>query len=269
MSDDWKFNWADFDDKIVRRMATSARGALPIMVEQARGIVRGTMQVTPPGNKGLDGLSTKARAHGKSMIASDLLGGGSRNKNHRTGGIFAPMDRSLIEGAVEVHGDSIQRLWVKKDGTPYGVENDLFRPDATLSDMRTHHKKYFKNGRMTRAGGATRDIGRWKFVDKMVVPKETFAAYLKEQQEKVGYLLSGWRVAANKLGVSISAWVANADAPSTVIVSVTENRLYFKATNEISWASVRITKSRVQYAIDQQAAKMERQWKTWMENRFR
>jgi hypothetical protein len=269
MSDEWKFNWADFDDKFVRRAATSARGALPLMIEQGRGIIRGTMQVTPPGHKGLDGLSTTARNHGKSMIAADLLGGGSRNKHQRSGGIFAPMPRSIIEGAVAVHGDSIQRLWTRKDGTPFGVEHDLFRPDATESDMRAHHKRYFKNGRFTRAGGATKDIGRWKFIDKMVIPEETFAAYLKEQQAKVGYLLSGWRVAANKLGVAIPAWVANADAPSTVIVSVTEDRLYIKATNEISWASVRITKDRVQYAIDQQAAKMDRQWKQWMENRFR
>jgi hypothetical protein len=269
MSDDWKFNWADFDDKIVRRMATSARGALPIATEQTRGIVRGTMHITPPGHRDLDGLSTKARDHGKAMIASDLLGGGSRNKQHRTGGIFAPMPRSVIEGAVAVHGDSIERLWTRKDGTVYGVESDLFRPDATESDLRAHHKKYFKNGRFTRAGGATRDIGRWKFIDKMVIPEETFASYLKEQQEKVGYLLSGWRAAAKKLSLAIPAWVAKADAPSSMIISVTEDRIYFKATNEVAWASVRVTKARLQYAIDQQAAKMERQWKQWMENRFR
>lgn len=269
MADGFTFDWRDFDEKFVRRAATSSRGAFPIMVEQGRGIIRQVLRITPPGSRQVDGLSSEARARGKTMIASDLLGGGSRNKHHRTGGIFAPMDRGLIEQAEAVHGGAIQRLFTRADGTVFGVENDFFLPHATQSDLRAHHKKYFKNGRFTRAGGATRDIGRWKFIDRLVIPEDTFRAYLKEQQAKVGYLLSGWRVAAQKLGLPIPAWVANADAPSTIVMTVTPERIHIKATNEVPWASARITRPRIQWAIDRQAKKMEKQWQDWMQKRFK
>lgn len=269
MADGFQFDWREFDEKVVRRAATSARGALPVMIEQGRGIIRGVISITPPGSESVDGATTKARDHGRAMIAADLLGGGKRNKHHRTGGIFAPMPRGIIAEAEQVHGGGIQRLWSKSDGTIYGVENDFFRPNATLSDLREHHKKYFRNGRMTRAGGATRDVGRWKFIDRLVIPEETFQAYLKEQQAKVGYLASGWRVAAKRLGISLPAWIANADGPSTALVEVSDSRLRIVATNEVSFASTRLPRRRIQWAIDRQTKRMEKQWNDWIEKRFK
>lgn len=269
MAEGFNIDWRDFDTQIVRQLATTGRGALPVLVEQGRGIIRGVMSVTPPGKPGVDGLSTTAREHGKSTIASDLLGGGSRNKNHRTGGIFSPMPRGILAQAEAVHGGTIERLFTRKDGTVFGVERDYFRPDATQSEMRAHHKKYFKGGRFTRAGGATRDIGRWKFIDKLVIPEETFRAYLREQHARVGYLLSGWRVAAKKLGLAIPAWIANADGPSMALIVVTADRLRITATNEVRYASTRITERRIQWAIDQQAKKMERRWNHYIERRFK
>lgn len=264
-----KFQWDDFQEKVVRRIATSQRGALPVLAEQGRGIIRLVMRVTPPGNKNVDGMSAAARRHGMMTIQHDLLGGGSRNKHQRTGGAFAPMPRSIIQQAADVHGGSIKRLWTTKDGRVYGVEHDFFLPNASRSDLRAHHRKYFRNGRFTRAGGATRDIGRWKFIDRLVIPEDVFRAYLKEQQAKVGYLLSGWRVAARKLGLNIPQWILNADGPSQALIEVRPDRLRILATNEVAYASNTGLNRRIQWAIDQQAAKMQRQWEEWSRRLFR
>lgn len=260
----WNVRWDDFNENVVNRLATAKRGALPVLIEQGKGIVREIMNLTPPGSTKRDGLLKQSQRAGQQVIYDDLLGGGSRNKKQRSGGIFSPMDRGIIEEAAMVHGSEIARLWITKDGTPYGVEKDMFFPHPSEADIREHHKRYYRNGRFTRAGGATKDIGRWRFIDKFVLPKEDFTAYLKEQYAKVGYLMSGWRVAARKLGLNIPDWVANADGPSSGEIQITEDRLRIVASNEVSFASTRIPDRRIQKAIDRQSGKMQRAFEDYV-----
>lgn len=261
----WNVRWDDFDENVVKRLATAKRGALPVLVEQGKGIIKEIMNLTPPGSTKRDGLQKPAQRAGQQRIYDDLLGGGSRNKEQRSGGIFSPMARGIIERTIRENGyDEFPRLWVTMEGTVFGVEKDLLFPHPSESDIRAHHKAYFKNGRFTRAGGATRDIGRWRFIDKFVLPKEDFKAYLKEQYAKVGYLMSGWRVAARKLGLNIPDWVANADGPSSGEIQITEDRLRIVASNEVSYASTRIPDRRIQKAIDRQSGKMQRAFENYV-----
>ena len=75
-----------------------------------------------------------------------------------------------------------------------GSAFELFEPDASMIQMEMHHKSQRSKvtGRVTRAGSWTRDIGRWKFANKMHVPKRTFNRYLRETKKKAGIARSGW-----------------------------------------------------------------------------
>jgi len=129
---------------------------------------------------------------GEKAIARDLLGGKKRY------GLFAPITDFMAKNAERYPSGNI-RLFVKKDGTIYGSDNAHFRQFATAGSMRAIHKKAFQNGAMSSAGSSTRDIGRWKFIDKYFVPGSTLDDYVKSQQEKTGLAKSGWADCAKKL----------------------------------------------------------------------
>jgi hypothetical protein len=75
--------------------------------------------------------------------------------------------------------------------------------------MAAHHARYFKNGRMTKARDATKDIGRWKFIDSMIVGVGTLSSYVNFVQSHVGRMKAGWMAAAMRYGATgVPAWVA-------------------------------------------------------------
>lgn len=131
------------------------------------------------------GKDDRGRKNGESAIARDLLGGKGRY------GLFAPISPA-IEASAEDYSSGNIRLFVKKDGTIYGTDKAHFRRFATMGSMRAIHKKAFKNGAMSSAGSRTRDIGRWKFIDKYFVPSGTLQSYVAAVQAKVGLVKSGW-----------------------------------------------------------------------------
>lgn len=134
---------------------------------------------------------------GEKAIARDLLGGKKRY------GIFAPLTGFMAANAEEYSTGNV-RLFVKKDGTVYGTDKAHFLTDATASTMRQIHKSAFQNGKMSSAGSRSRDIGRWKFIDKYFVPGGTLDDYVKSQTAKSGLAKSGWAACANQLKKVIS-----------------------------------------------------------------
>lgn len=189
-----------------------------VLKEECVSIVKKTINLSPPGSQGQTTSSTKdtfvkgiaAKRQGENAILKDLMGGRRGNgggKSNARFGIFEVMDDKLLS-KVRPHQTTV-RLFVKKDGTVYGCDTRFFKPNATIEDMETHHRQYFRNGRMTAAGGNTRDIGRWKFIDKMVVSKSAFNRFLKHQQKKVGLYASSMLAALGELGGSgVPAWIS-------------------------------------------------------------
>ncbi len=165
------------------------------------GPKRSLLANTPPANEMARGRA--ARKQGEGAIKRDLLGGRGKRA-----GIFTVLSDGLIAQAEHFSTFNV-RLFTKKDGAVYGTEEALFRPHASTSEMRAHHKKYFKNGRMTQAGGRTRDIGRWKFVDKMVVSKSAMDAYLKVMYARVGRFAASQLRGALDLGAGakVPDWI--------------------------------------------------------------
>lgn len=227
---------AKTDSKAALAKLESIGGSSRVVLEKvfrtdARGFVRDVIAITPP-NTG--STSKESQRRGERAINTDLRGG-RRSAGTARGGIMMPLADSLIDSALRtgLYQSNNVRLFVKKDGTVYGTETANFRPDATTGTLHDHHQRYFKNGRMTSAGGRDRTIGRWKFVDKLVVRQSVYKAYLKEVYAKVGGLCAGFNAAARVLGVSVPAWIRrHGEMWSTVAVMTSSTRWVVKITNK-------------------------------------
>ena len=174
------------------------------------GRVPGLVQVTPPFSQGVRGRNAKAQ--GEMAITAELLGfrgGGGR----RTGGVFTVMADDLLAKNAQVNeGGATVRLFVKKNGDVYGCDRALFRPRASISEMYAHHQsKRRKDGRVSQAGGYTRDIGRWKFITQMVVSRNAYLRYERFIHRRVGMLASAIVAAYNgRFGAlnGVPAWIS-------------------------------------------------------------
>jgi hypothetical protein len=141
---------------------------------------------------------------GEKAISKDIFGGRrSSGKGKGRYGLFAPISGFMAANAEEYSSGNI-RLFVKKDKTVYGTDRAHFLPGAGTSDIASIHKSNFVNGRMSAAGGDTRNIGRWKFIDKYYVPKSSLDAFVTAQFAKVGLAKSGWVECADRLKKVVS-----------------------------------------------------------------
>ncbi len=173
----------------------------------ARLALAKAIEMTPPGESGMQGMEAKKR--GENAIRQDALGG-KRGPTQQTkrGGIFFVADEGLLRKWQRKEPDGKTRLFVRKDGSVWGTETQFYKPNASLSDMDAHHARYWKNGKMSSGGARTRDIGRWVFIDRMVVGKGAMNRWLKHRYKRVGWLAAGWMTAANELKVGkIPAWI--------------------------------------------------------------
>lgn len=154
--------------------------------EQARLLALRLIRFTPP-----DG-----QPQGKARVEKDI--------RKVFVGFTAPIRRHRVKG------EEVAQVWARKDGTVYGVEMNLFRPDATFAEMRAHHERYRgSNGTVTKAGGyQERQVGRWRFINRMVVPESTLADFIERKQANVGMAKGGWAAALEGLGGQASKWVA-------------------------------------------------------------
>jgi hypothetical protein len=135
----------------------------------------------------------QAKAVGEKAIVRDLLGRGMQRA-----GIFSVIGQAISNSYQEYATGNI-RLFVRKDGTVYGTDRAHFMPDATESDMRAFHKRFFVGGKMSSAGSRTRDIGRWRFIEKMFVPQGAMDSYTQARLKTVGWAKAGWASCAKEL----------------------------------------------------------------------
>ena len=151
---------------------------------------------------------------GEKAIIYDLLGTRANNKEH--GGVFRVRKKTTFTKAKQLQktlGKEMagmqHAIWATKEGKVYGVERNLYQPDASIATMRKHHNKYRgTNGRVSRGGREDLTIGRHVFIDKMFVAPAKMKAYLKYLNKRIGQAKAGWNAAANRLKTSkIPKWV--------------------------------------------------------------
>lgn len=261
MEQELEIDLTEFSEQFRKYIQYSKRSIEDEFRAQCKALMTMVIDITPPASgKGTRG---KARKMGQNKIAGDLTGGGSSRGKRRVG-VFTVLPDETIDWAIEsgqsTSSDNV-RLWIRKDGTVYGTQQHLFRPNASMSEMREHHKRYFKNGRMSSAGSYERGIGRWKWIDQMVVRESTFKRYLRKQERKVGFYAAGFRPGAEMLGASIASYMKGHSAMGSVSLDLGgDNTLDFSAVNAVGYGTIdRDVQRRIQWAVTMQAAKMERQ----------
>jgi hypothetical protein len=243
---DIELDYSRLEDSLGRFMVRSKR-ELPDVIKSpvAKGVIRNIIADSPPIKK----------AFGQGAIRRDLMGGKGR------AGIFFVTDAASLSGLKERSPEGLVKLWTTKDGRVYGTETTFFKPNASISDMAAHHARYFKKGRMSSAGAKTRDIGRWKFIDRMVVSKAAMSRFEQHLFKKLGKAASGWNMAAAKLGVKPPEYIWRHSGSGGFDVIVTDRSIRVKMSNRVDYAAniPRMNWGRVvQRALDKQAKLMDR-----------
>lgn len=194
---------SEFNRKLIKLAAAVKVEAVDLVRGEARMVARDLIRVTTP-----YGTNNAARDKGRGAIIKDLLGGRSTGPAKiGSRGIFFVIGSTAY---TEERKSGNVMLFAKKNGDVYGTEKRLFRPNASIEEMEAHHQKYRSRstGRTTLAGSFTRNIGRWKFVDRMVVSGSTMQKYLKHVLKRVGWMKSGWVPAFRALGGKrVPAWI--------------------------------------------------------------
>lgn len=204
---------------------------MDVLVKNAgRLVVESAIEHTPPGGKNVHGKAAQKR--GESSIATDLFGGMrggmtlGNNKQNRRMGIFFAVKESILKrfkggkgrAMTDGQGTKIkikarqnedkEILFIRKDGTIYATQQNTYRPDASMGEMMAHHRRYFKNGRMTSSMSGRATTGQWVFVDSFVTSKENLEEFAQLLYKRVGIWAAGFMPAVKKLKArKIPKWI--------------------------------------------------------------
>lgn len=211
----------------------SKKGRAEVLQQTAKLVARDCMSFTPPNdsdnffaNKKGKIPWAKQKKIGVGAVLNDTLGkakhrqekkGKAFSRGAGDGGIFKVAGSKTFKRAEELdrtmggdwHGMK-HALWVTKTGRIFGIEKNLYQPDASVGMMARHHERYRKKstGRVSKAGSFTRDVGRHVFLDKMLVSIKSWNAYFKHVSKRVGRAKAGWLAAARRFKLKgIPKWV--------------------------------------------------------------
>ena len=202
--------------KAINEFRTASRKKTGTVLKQVgKLVVRDAMSLTPPNStksafvkKGKPAWAVHKKM-GEGAIVNDLLGKEDR------GGVFRVRKSATFAKArkwQEQLGKDMAGMqhsfWATKDGRVFGVEKNLYQPDASTGTMKKHHQKYRgEDGRVSRAGRKDLVIGRHVFMDKMFVTPSRFNAYMKYLKKRIGRGKGGWNAAATALKLGRPKWI--------------------------------------------------------------
>ncbi len=203
-----------------------------LAMDQLRLAVQDLVKFTPPKNE----------KEGKNRIGKELWA------------VFMEVDSPdiLAEWEAVANGQSFPaRVFKLKTGAVFAVESTLIEHSG--AGMHDHHQQYRSkaSGRTTSAGTRTRDIGRWRFVNKMAVTRSAMGAYRKRVQSRVGFLKAGWLPAVRALesatgqGITVPGFVKKVwqqRGRVSLDSMTTRGDGFVSATNAVEWGGPMITR---------------------------
>lgn len=222
------------------------RAIKDVFIERSRSLARKLLEITPPAGNGISGSAALERGFKKLSSDADR--------------VFWVRSASVVaRDAKRAPGGITVQLFATKTGRVYGTDSARFQPNASVEQMKAHHQQYFRNGRMTRAGTFTRDIGRWKFVEAMVVSPTAMQRYLEDRKRDVGGLMGGWVPLLQELGLSVPSWIADQQISGHARLRVTDSGIILTFANETPYAGqIPHLQRLVTYALQMEQKKLER-----------
>jgi len=177
----------------------------------------------------------KTAKQGKNAIENDLRRVFDTNEN-----IIREWDHNIDAGLMG--SSQVMRGMQTKTGAVFLRDMAYYKPNASAAEMKQHHLRQRSpaTGRVTKAGTYTRNIGRWKAVDKMFVNAPVLKSYAATVAASVGQMKARW-IAATDL------WAGSAKLPSWITKHADHGRVndrmkangdgYIEITNTTPYAS--------------------------------
>jgi hypothetical protein len=244
------FDYSRFDQSLTRFLATTRRTLPVVLMEQARGIVRNAIAITPPGkaNDGDVTLGGAAKKLGETAIASDI------RSIYGTPAQAYDLIKEHMSNTGEPDG-----FWKHLKRGGIAQANQIFQ-DATgqklypFDDGAVHQR--FKKGR------ARAHARKPVFFLQDTKPLDT---YVKSIQKRVGWLASGWNAVAARLGVKPAAWIWRNHGDGSATLRETTTGIVIRAENDVSYAKyIPDMHRRLQSAIDRQAGAMKKRVQSYL-----
>jgi hypothetical protein len=258
-SDGLRIYTQDFEAGFARIAEHSKRDLHLLAEEQMRGIVRHVIGVTPPayrfqteGGAWIAAQGGAARWHGQALVRSDIRS------------VYG-MPRDAYNEIKEKDAKSARAFWRHHRAGEQSQASEIARKVIgkglyAFDGGKVHQRLKGNNAR----GRSQRRI--------YFIPDDTFLKfYIQSIQDRVGWLAAGWRAAAEELGVKLPQWIGrHTAAPGAVRVEVSDHSFKIVATNAVKFASEAgdLTR-RVQYAVESQAAAMNRRADDFLKRKLR
>ena len=159
--------------------------------------------------------------------------------------ITPPSDGETTGTAAKKRGEAAVAMDILKIFAPVKKGEDQ------VTDLDSLHRKY----RSSATGRVPHALS-----PKLRAQKTLLNQYIKAQQLLVGYLVSGWAPSARALGVSMPSWMTRNHAPGDVVIRSTSRGISIRSTNAAPFSgNVKGLERRLQFSVDAQASKIERQ----------
>ena len=183
-----------FQRQTVRILREYGEEIGPFMEKRAASWSKNLANNFPPSRQMFSKGQWGDRVAGLGATTERRLGENRIEKDIRK--VFQPLPRSTVKWQTE---DRDAWIFKTAQGAVYGVDKDLYRPQAGNAELSRQHERFRgKNGRVTtaryngRTGAINKPIGRWKFVDVMHVHTDRLKSYIREKKKSTGKLKGGW-----------------------------------------------------------------------------
>lgn len=247
-----------FQTGLATMISQSKRGPLPVMLEQARGVARKVVGITPPAHivqaSGQDEngnalwnvvMGGEAKRHGEALVRADIY------KVYGTpGAAYAKIK--------EANPKLASAFWIAKK------RNNLTEMNRVMMLAIGRSLNAFDGGARHQQMRNNRGRVGGKGAPGYVADAKELKAYIKTIQGRVGWLAAGWNDALAGLGISPAQWISRHPAPGTGSIVVNDNGIEITMTNSVSFAGAADLQRRVQYAVDSQAAAMQRRMSDYL-----
>lgn len=243
MSSELVISSARHEAAIQRVMSTSKRTAAEVLKAEARLVFTEVAKITPPSHAGVTGRT--AEQHAKSKIAAEI------NSLYGTA-------NDAYDAIAEKSPAKASAYWYLHSNDETAEANAVLR-EATGSilypfDGGTHHRRNFKKSASRRKG----------FMFYVSNP-QALDLYIQQQQGHVWWLASGWEDALSALGAKLPFGVSRHNAPGSLKVEVTNERIIITMGNDVTYArQVKDIERRILWAMNIRADRMQKNWDNYM-----
>jgi len=181
----------------------------------------------------------------------------------------APGHDGVTGHAAKQHGEAkvesdIRKLMFGVKGPGIGLRADIAALHKAARSKST--------GNVRRASALTRDdrgriTGR-SLGGKIPVKAAALEKYIGSKKKMVGFLASGWNVAAGKLGITPPQWIWRHSGEGDVRDVTTSDSVKIVATNKVGFASRAINQLQrvLDFAYRAQKGANDRRWKAFIES---